>query len=87
MESYKKMAALLSSEFDRYLLDHPAVARKLPANVLVIFRMAGEEGFNRWSERLALKYREPNQPVVYVKVKGFQKVSLLKDVLLEKAAV
>ena len=87
MESYKKMAALLSSEFDRYLMDHLAVAKRIPQNALVIFQIAGEEGFNQWSEKLALKYREPNQPAVYVKVKGFQKSSLLKDVMLEKVAV
>lgn len=87
MESYKKMAALLSSEFDRYLLKHSVIAKRLPKNALVVFQVAGEEGFNRWSEKLALKYREPNQTVMYVKVKGFQTSSVLKDVMLEKAAV
>ncbi len=87
MESYKKMAALLSSEFDRYLLTHPTLAKKLPQNALVVFQMAGEEGFNRWSERLALKYREPHQAVVFVKVGGLQTSSVLKNVILERVAV
>lgn len=87
MESYKKMAALLSSEFDRYLLAHPAVAKKLPKNTLAVFQLAGEEGFNRWSEKLAFKYREPDQLIVYVKVMGFQASSALKDVVLEKAHI
>ena len=81
------MAALLSSEFDRYLMDHLAVAKRIPSNALVIFQIAGEEGFNQWSKKLALKYREPKQPAVYVKVKSFQKSSLLKNVMLEKVAV
>jgi hypothetical protein len=49
--------------------------------------MVGEAGFNRWSEKLALKHREREQPVVYVRVKDFQTASSLKEVLLEKAAV
>lgn len=87
MESYKKMAALLSSEFDRYLLKHSTMAKKLPKNALVVFQVAGEGGFNRWSEKVALKYREPNQTVVYVKVTGFQTPSVLKDVMLKRVAV
>ena len=87
MKGYKKMAAMLSSEFDRYLLKHPSTSRKLPKNVLVIFQVAGEQGFNRWSEKLAWKYRESNQPIIYVKIKGFQTSSVLKDVTLEKVAV
>jgi len=87
MESYKKMTALLASEFDRYLLEHPSVGKKIPRNALIVFRVDGEPGFNRWSERLALKHREENQPVVYVRVKDFQTASSLKEVLLEKAAV
>ncbi len=79
MESYKKMTALLSSELDRYLLKHSAVAKKLPKNALVVFQVAGEADFNRWGEKLTLKYREPNQTVIYVKVKGFQTSSVLKD--------
>ncbi len=81
------MAALLSSEFDRYLLKHSVMAKKLPKNALIVFQVAGAKGFNRWNEKLALKYREPNQPVVYVKVKGFQTTSVLKDVMLERVAV
>lgn len=87
MERYKKMAAMLSSEFDRYLLRHASVAKKLPPHALVVFQVAGEEGFNRWSKRLAIKYREPNQEVVFVKVKSFQTTSALKDVMLERVAV
>ena len=87
MQSYKKMVAMLSSEFDRYLLKHSAMAKKLPKNAIVVFQVVGEEGFNRWSEKLPLKYRERNQPVVYVKVKGFQTSSILKGVMLERVAV
>lgn len=87
MEGYKKMAALLSSELDRYLLTHPVTAKTLPKNALVVFQVAGEPGFNRWSEKIAFKHREPNQPVVYVKVKGFQTSSALKSLVVERVAV
>jgi hypothetical protein len=30
MESYKKMTALLASEFDRYLMEHASVEKKSP---------------------------------------------------------
>ncbi len=87
METYKKMAAMLSSEFDRYLLKHSGMAKKLPQNALVVFQISGETGFNRWNEKLALKYREPHQPIVYVRVKSFQTSSVIKDITLERAAV
>jgi hypothetical protein len=87
MESYKKMTALLASEFDRYLMEHSSVEKKIPRNALIVFQVNGESGFNRWSEKLALKHREREQPVVYVRVKDFQTTSSLKEVLLEKAAV
>lgn len=85
MESYRKMSALLSSEFDRYLMKHPGRAKKLPKNALIVFQVVGEEGFNSWSERVSLKYRESSQPVFYAKVRGFQTTSAFKDIVLEKA--
>jgi len=73
--SYKKNGGLVSSKIDCYLLKHSAIAEKLPKNALIVFQVAGAKGFNRWNEKLALKYRELNQPVVYVEVKGFQTTS------------
>ena len=87
MEVYKTMAALLSSEFDRYLVTHATMAKRLPKNALIVFQVMGEERFNRWSEKIALQYRGVNQPIVYVKIRDFHLSSVLKNVMLEKIAV
>jgi hypothetical protein len=42
-------------EFEKYALEHPEIAEKIPRDAIVFLKLAGDEKFNRWSERKAKK--------------------------------
>ena len=71
-ELLERKHAILVTEFDRYVVEHPEFAAKIPPNAQVILQVEGDEEYNEWSRRLAEKQREPDQPVVYVKIKGLK---------------
>ncbi|MBW1698671.1 MAG: hypothetical protein JRK26_17945 [Deltaproteobacteria bacterium] len=68
----EKKHAILVTEFDRYVVEHPEFAVKIPRNAQVVLQVDGDEEYNKWSRQLAEKQREPGQKVVYVKVKGLR---------------
>jgi hypothetical protein len=76
----EKRHAILITEFDRYVMEHPEFAEKIPPNAQIVLQVEGDEEYNKWSSRLAERQREPDQPVVYVKIKGLKpaKSRLLK---------
>ena len=75
--------AILVTEFDRYVVEHPEFAVKIPQNAQIVLQVEGDEEYNDWSRQLARKQKELGQPVVYVKVKGLKpaKSRLLKPEL------
>ena len=83
IEILEKKHAILVTEFDRYVVEHPEFAAKIPQNAQIILQIEGDEEYNNWSKRLAEKQREPGQAVVYVRVKGLKpaKSSLIKPEL------
>ena len=70
----EKRHAILVTEFDRYVVDHPEFAVKIPQNAQIVLQVEGDEEYNSWSQQLADKQRESGQIVVYVyvKVKGLK---------------
>lgn len=58
----------LSVEFDRYLLDHPDVADRIPDGALVVFIPAFDKSLARRNRALARRSREKGQPVVFVQI-------------------
>ena len=42
-------------EFEKYVLEHAEITEKIPRNAVVFMKVAGDEKFNRWSERQAKK--------------------------------
>lgn len=68
----EKKHAILVAEFDRYVVEYPEFAAKIPQNAQIVLQVEGDEEYNDWSRRLADKQREPDQKVVYVKVKGLK---------------
>jgi len=76
----EKKHAILVTEFDRYVVEHPEFAAEIPRNAQIIIQVEGDEEYNQWSKKLAEKQREPRQKVVYVNVKGLKpaKSRLLK---------
>ncbi|MBI4714835.1 MAG: hypothetical protein HY760_02660 [Nitrospirae bacterium] len=68
----EKRHAILVTEFDRYVVEHPEFSENIPPNAQVVIQVEGDEEYNEWSRQLAERQREPGQPVVYVRVKGLK---------------
>ena len=68
----EKKHAILVTEFDRYVLEHPEFAVEIPKNAQIVLQVEGDEEYNVWSKQLAERQREPLQRVIYVKVKGLK---------------
>jgi len=74
-------------EFEKYVLQHPHVASKIPQDAAVFMRLEGDEKFNRWSQRLAAKYPEKGRPIFWVTIKKMRPVhSRIEELSLERAA-
>jgi len=72
MDILEKKHAILMTEFDRYVMEHPNFAAKIPRNAQVVLQMESDEEYSVWSRKLAERQREPEQPVVYVRIKGLK---------------
>ena len=70
----EKKHGILVTEFDRYVVEHPEFAEKIPQNARIVLQVEGDDEYNRWSRELADRQRETGQVVVYVKVKGLRPV-------------
>ncbi len=70
----EKKHSILVAEFDRYVVEHPELAEKIPQNAQIVLQVEGDKEYNIWSKQLAESQREPSQPVIYVKVKGLKPV-------------
>lgn len=68
----EKKHAILVTEFDRYVVEHPDFAVKIPRNAQIVLQVEGEEEYNAWSRQMAARQRERDQSVVFVKVKGLK---------------
>ena len=76
----EKKHGILVTEFDRYVVEHPEFAAKIPQKAQIVLQVEGDDEYNEWSRQIAKKQREPGQPVVYVNIKGLKpaKSRLLK---------
>lgn len=72
MKPIEKKHAILVTEFDRYLVEHPEFAKKLPRNAQIVIQVEGDEEYNAWSREIAEKQREKGQAAIYVHVKGLK---------------
>ena len=70
----EKKHAILVAEFYRYVVEHPEFAVDIPRNSQIVLQVEEDNEYNEWSKQLAERQREPNQKVVYVKVKGLKPV-------------
>ncbi len=69
MNVLESQNGLLGMEFDRYLREHPKFADHIPDNAQVILHIEGNEEFNWWSTGIGKEQAEPNQPLLYVRIK------------------
>ncbi len=65
--AYKNI--VLNTEFNKYLVEHPEVADKIPNNALVVLLPEDDPSLCRKNLALARRRREKNQPMVHVRVK------------------
>ena len=75
---------ILSTEFDRYILEHPEVAEKIPLNAQVVLLPGDDKELCKINREIAEKQRERAQQVVYVDIGGIApQISRLTNVSLE----
>lgn len=78
---------ILVKEFDRYILEHPEFANKIPDNALVVMHMEGDDEFNSWARETAQSVAEKDNPIVYVVITELKPVrSRIEKIKLELAA-
>ena len=75
---------ILSTEFDRYIIEYPEFASKIPLNAQVVFLPDDDEELCGVNMEMAEKQREEGQQVVYVHIGGVApQLSRLTKVSLE----
>ena len=86
-DSFVNKNAMLVREFDRYILEHPEFAEKVPDNALVVMQIAGDEKFNEWARRTGQSVAEKDNPILYCTVTELKPVrSRIEKLKLEMAA-
>ena len=65
--AYKNI--VLNTEFNKYLVEHPEVADRIPNNALVVILPDNDSALCRKNLSLVRRHREKNQPVVQVRVR------------------
>ena len=77
----------LSTEFSRYLCDHPEIEDQIPEGAQIVFAIDTDSEWTQRNFELARKNNEPGQPVVIVHVKALApRRSRLIDPYLDLAA-
>ena len=86
-DGFLEKNSMMVREFDRYVIEHPEFAEKIPDNALVVMQVEGDEEFNEWAKETASKAAEKGQTLVYVTITEFKPVrSRIEKLRLEMAA-
>lgn len=59
---------ILTTEFDRYVLEHPEFSESIPPNAQVVLLPEDDPELSRRNLEIAKAQREPGQSVVYVRI-------------------
>lgn len=79
---------ILSTEFDRYVMENSEFAEKLPNNALIVLLPADNSELCNINIELAKKQRETGQQIVYIHIGEIApQMSRLKDVNMEIVTV
>ena len=65
--AYKNI--VLNTEFNKYMVEHPEVADKIPNSALVVVLPDDDPALCRKNLSLARRHREKDQAVVHVRIK------------------
>jgi len=79
---------ILSTEFDRYILEHPEFAKKIPVNAQIVLLPEDDAELRKKNLEIAKVQREPGQPVIHVQIEKVapQMSRLINPVLRTEAA-
>ena len=78
---------ILVKEFDRYILEYPEFADKIPENALVVMQVEGDVEFNNWARETALIVADKDTPSVYITITELKPVrSRIEKLKLELVA-
>lgn len=79
--------SMLVKEFDRYILEHPEFADKIPSNALVVMQIEGDKEFNKWAREMAQNVTEKDTSIVYITITELKSVrSRIENLTLELVA-
>ncbi|GAX62966.1 hypothetical protein SCALIN_C45_0124 [Candidatus Scalindua japonica] len=88
MNIMEKKNTDLIKEFNRYMREHPDIAESIPNNAVIIMQLEGDEGFNKWSNKMAREHMEKDQSVVYIRIKKIKPlISRIEELEIEPHAV
>lgn len=75
-------------EFERYVLEHPAFAEKIPDEAILVFQVRGDPGFNRWTRRIGEKQaKQERRALIHVTITKMGPVrSRIEALKIERAA-
>jgi len=59
---------ILTTELDRYVLEHPEFAEQIPPNAQVVLLPEDDPELSKRNLEISRAQREPGQPVVYVRI-------------------
>ena len=91
MKDFNRLHMDLLGEFDRYVLENPGFAARIPYGASVILQLEGNDAYNRWSRNIAERNRSKdkseNRPILYVRIKGLRppKSRLIRPVIAKSA--
>lgn len=78
---------MIVREFDKYIMEYPEFADKIPDNALVVMQIEGDEEFNSWAREAAHTAAEKDTSIVYVTITEMKPVrSRIEKLKLEKVA-
>jgi hypothetical protein len=84
---FERLNSVLGYEFDRYVLEHPDFAEKIPPGAIVVLQLEGEDAFNKWARNIAELHRGKDEPILFVQVKGLRppRSRLIRPVIARSA--
>jgi len=77
----------INHEFSKFIIKHPDLEEKIPTNALIVFIVENDTELSQKNLEMSRANREPNQPLVFLKIKAIRpEESRLVEPRLEFAA-
>ena len=86
-KDFSEKNTMLVREFDKYILEHPEFAERIPDNALVVMQMEGDEDFNKWAREAAQNIADKQTPPIYITITELKPVrSRIEKLKIDLAA-